>query len=710
MSGCRRQTVLIVEDQKANREVLKGILSPEYDVKEAENGEKALSILQKGNSSISAVLLDLNMPVMNGYNFLRAIKEEGISGLPIIVMTDDTNAESEQRALDLGAWDFISKPYRPKILLSRLKNAVARSRMCLLDQMQYMAEHDPLTGLYNRAKCFREIRKMLDEHPDETFVFVRFDINRFSLFNTFWGEKDGDRFLRYIANQIKSINRFFPHCIYGHIMADIFCLCEPFNRDTLNSQVNEMKRCLSEYNHSFFAEPSVGAYVIENPSRPVESMYAKASMAAQICKRRYNACLIYYDKAMNERSLQEHRIVSEMQHALDEKQFAVYFQPEYNLGVDSPCGAEALVRWIHPVYGVISPGTFIPVFERNGFIGKLDFYMWDTVCGLLRKWIDEGLNPMPISVNVSRVNLYNPNLVTIFDNLVKKHGIPPSLLNLELTESAYMDNPNVMKNTVFRLQQLGFTIMMDDFGNGYSSLTALKDINVDVLKIDMNFLSGNSGDGRSEKILASVIRMAGWLHLPVIMEGVETQQQTDFLRSIGCGYVQGFFFARPMPAPEYEKLLHEAGSPSAAYLPKRSLEPTGEEWSPNHRAERIFNAVQVPLAIYEFDGCDYHLLWVNSTFNKWFGYGESVIKAWYNSGNCSGGESGPLFLKMFQEACSSQGKSECEYKMAVDNERVRWLHISLKYLGKNVNENVLVATFLDITNLKVLENHPEDCC
>ena len=246
-----------------------------------------------------------------------------------------------------------------------------------------------------------------------------------------------------------------------------------------------------------------------------------------------------------------------MNHALNSSQFIPYLQPKYDLKTNKATGAEALVRWAHPQKGLVSPGIFIPIFERNGFISKLDFYMWESVCKILRNWIDSGKKVVPVSVNISRTNLYNPELVDIICNLVKKYDIPPELLNLELTETSYMDNPALMMETVQRLRDKNFIVLMDDFGSGYSSLNTLKDITVDVLKIDMKFLQETVHQERSRKILECVINLAKKLNVPVVAEGAETEDQVNFLRDMGCEFVQGFYFSKPIPLKEFEQLIEE---------------------------------------------------------------------------------------------------------------------------------------------------------
>lgn len=535
-------TVLIVEDQEINRLILQGILKKDYNVIEAENGKDAFEKL-KQYDEISAILMDIVMPVMDGYTFLKKLRKTEFSSLPVIAVTGEKDESTEQKVLELGAWDFVPKPYQPKILLTRLKNVIVRSQYYLISEMNYAYEHDSLTGLDNRGKFFKETRTLLESNKDSVFALIRFDIDKFHLLNSFWGEEEGNRFLRFIADYMRRVSREIQPCTLGRINADVFCMCTPFDDAGITEYVDNACNVLEAYNKNYLIEPSFGVYVIRDRNIDIQTMYEYATLAAKECKGKYMATLYYYKPELSERAAAEQEIVNEMQKALEEGQFVPYYQPKFNLENEKPYGAEALIRWEHPVKGTISPGVFIPVFEKNGFIGKVDYYMWECVCKWLRKRIDEGHEVIPVSVNVSRVNMYNPNLVTMFVGLVKKYDIDPSLLNLEITESAYMDNPGIMEKTVIELQQEGFIILMDDFGSGYSSLNTLKNIPVDVLKIDINFLSSNGNQGRSECILASVIRMAGWLEIPVVMEGVETLQQVEFLKSIGCGYVQGFYYA-----------------------------------------------------------------------------------------------------------------------------------------------------------------------
>ncbi|MDD2954872.1 MAG: EAL domain-containing protein [Oscillospiraceae bacterium] len=544
-----KHTVLIVEDEPVNRKILKKILQDQYETIEVENGAAAWDILVRQKDGISAVLLDIVMPVMNGYELLTKMQEAHMEDIPVIVTTGATDEDAEHKALDVGAWDFVTKPYNAKALFSRLRNAIARSELSAYEKSRYILEHDTLTGLYNRGKTFAETRRLLDSHPDKTFVFMRVDIDHFALFNTSFGEREGDKLIKFLAQCIADEAKGRPYCVYGRINADVFGVCDLYGGtpDELLRRIERIQERLTRYRQDYRLEVSVGAFAIDAPGRNVEDCYFRASVAAQNCKDKVDTHLSFYDKSSGERLAAEVAIANEMQTALEQRQFVVYLQPKFDVATEQACGAEALVRWKHPVKGMIPPGEFIPIFEKNGFIPKLDYYVWEETCRMLSQWQSEGRTMYPVSVNISRISLYNPQLAEMMTELVKTYQIPPSLLHLEVTESAYMTNPELMEGTIRALHEAGFTIMMDDFGSGYSSLNTLKRIRVDVLKVDMKFLPVKDEAGRGEIILSSVIRMANWLGMSVVVEGVETRRQRDFLAGAGCDFIQGFYYSKPIP-------------------------------------------------------------------------------------------------------------------------------------------------------------------
>ncbi|MEG0688529.1 MAG: response regulator, partial [Hungatella sp.] len=331
------KTILVVDDSLFNRTVLSNILAPEYVVLEAEDGEVALRVLEKHADEITAVMLDLVMPVMDGYAVLEAIREnEDYRNLPIVVMTGNSDNDSEIRALSLGAWDFVSKPYNPKIIMFRLKNAIDRSQFSALKQLKYLADYDVLTGIYNKTKFFDAVRRMIDANGDKSFVFMRFDVDRFQLINSFFGMKEGDKLLIYIAQYLATDAKACEYAVYGRIESDVFGLCLPYNIVQIEDLVRQSKNKLAKYNPNYDIVPSIGIYVIEDPTISVEMMYNRATLAAKSCKGNYVDYYAYYNERMSATLTMEQEITNDMKYALENGQFEIYLQPQYNIHTKLP--------------------------------------------------------------------------------------------------------------------------------------------------------------------------------------------------------------------------------------------------------------------------------------------------------------------------------------------------------------------------------------
>ena len=547
----RNKKILIVDDIKLNRITFAEILKEEYDAIEAVDGKEALELLATNRKEIAAIILDLIMPVMDGFEFLEEFrKNPANANLPVIVSTTDNDVKNEERCLELGAWDFIPKTFHKEVIRFRVRNAIYRSK-------QHLLEYDNLTGIYNRQMFYQKTHEMLEAYPEETFAFIRFDIDRFKMINSFYGVAEGDRLLKYMAEIIRKTAKEYKLHQFGRINADVFGICVSVKD---SKEAIALARCIHEKMTDFenldcYLETCAGCYMITDKNMEVSEIYDKATIAAKECKGKYMIHEALYTDKMGEELLEEQNIVNEMERALEEEQFVVYFQPKYELEKYSPCGAEALVRWKKSDGTMISPGKFIPIFEKNGFIIKLDYYVWEKVCQFIQQELKAGREPQPISVNVSRVNLYNPKFLESLIDLMEKYRIPPRYLYLELTESVFSDVETVILRTVDSLHKVGFTILMDDFGSGYSSLNVLKNVKLDVLKIDMKFMSKGEGDKRGAKILKAVIKMAESLKMPVIAEGVEEKHQVEMLKDLGCNYIQGYYFSKPISTEEYRKLI-----------------------------------------------------------------------------------------------------------------------------------------------------------
>lgn len=546
----RRKYVLIVDDCQQDRMAVADVLRSDYDILEACNGKQALEILSRKRAQISLIMLDLMMPVMDGYEFLEMYrKRKEYSYLPVVVCTTEDDPEREQKSLELGAWDFVLKNSSPGIMRLRAGNAIEKSKVRFL-------EYDFLTGIYGQQKFYQATRELLDQRAGANFAFIHFDIDRFRIINTLYGSKEGDRLIHFVAGAIRKVMTAYGRGTYGRLGGDVFGMCVPYEDGAAIYHILEGIRAeIRKHSVHYYLETCAGIYLVDDPDMEVAAMHDNAEIAAAQCKGQYMVHDVLYTEEIGQKVLREQHIIDEMDAALAEQQFIVYFQPKYQLKKMAPYGAEALVRWKKPSGEIVLPNEFIPIFERNGFITKLDYYVWEKVCQFIDSELSQGRNPAPISVNVSRVNLYNPDFMDSLIDLIHRYHIPPHYLNLELTESVFSEDAELIQRAVNYLHDAGFTILMDDFGSGYSSLNILKDVDLDVLKIDMKFFSKGNTAEKGAKIIEAVIRMAESLDMMVIAEGVEEKHQVDFLNDLGCDYIQGYYFYRPLPLKEAEMVL-----------------------------------------------------------------------------------------------------------------------------------------------------------
>lgn len=461
--------------------------------------------------------------------------------------------------------------------------------------------HDDLTGIYNRSAFARRTHDVMLRRPDVEFELMRFDIKRFKVINEMFGESVGDSIICYLADFLKHID--IEDCSYGRLHSDQFVVSYPADSMTRERLISTLNTMALSYSIDYRIELAFGIYRIADRNMSLTAMIDRAGIALSKAKNETLVGWSEYDDEMRRLIVNEQGIVNDMVKALKNNEFVVYMQPKYSLVTGAITGAEALVRWIHPARGLVSPAEFIPVFEHNGFIFELDKYIWEETCRQLKKWIDEGYPALPISINVSRVDFYRDDLCDTIDSIVRKYDISPELIGLEVTESAYTDNPQQIIDVTERLRARGFKILMDDFGSGYSSLNMLKDMQVDVLKIDLKFLDNKEENDRGGNILNSVVRMAKWLRMQVVAEGVETSKQVEFLRSIGCDQAQGYFYSRPITVYEYEKLLATAEKYQTTDL-------RGQDWMNGEDADRLLslgsqaltllNAVDGGIGLYEY--------------------------------------------------------------------------------------------------------------
>lgn len=693
-----QKTVLVVDDSTTNRSILCDILHSDYTVIQAENGIQALTKLKRQDKKVDAIILDIIMPEMDGYEFMDKIKQDKtLSQIPVIILTEKSDRGTEKKVLESGAWDFVPKPYDADIIKLRLKNVIARSQVSLLKELNNVMNYDPLTEIYSKNKFFSASKALLKDNPDKQFAFLRLDIDRFKLINSFFGTAYGDRLLKRVAKRIRDFAKTTECCTFGRIDADVFGIFTPYQgkEETvkqIEQAVEDMKKLSASYNIMIV----YGVYVVTDRSLPISFMCDRAALAAKTVKGHYMKSYAFYDDKMRLSLENEQNIINEMSDALENHEFVPYYQPKYDVKTNKPVGAEALAMWIHPTKGFISPGVFIPIFEKNGFISKLDFYIWECVCKQLKEWKDKGVPLFPVSVNVSRVNLYNPNLSKIIIELTKKYDVAPKYFNIEITESVYTDDNVMIDDITSQLRNNGFTILMDDFGSGYSSLNVLKDVQVDMLKMDMMFMFKAKYDGRAETIISSVIRMAKWLNIPVIAEGVDKAEQVEFLKSVGCDYIQGFYYSKPLPAADYEKLISDQEEQP---VPENGTSVNDLLWGKSGGLLAYIDSIDQPATIYEcFPNGTVVMVCSNKAFSQKYGYGSSIYGK-LNVKNCIDSECKEKFTSSVNKAIESKDRAECVLSMHEINGKKHWFKTHLRFVSETGVSSVLIAYFTDVTDM-----------
>ena len=550
-----RRRILVVEDEFVNQEILKSLIGEAYEVVPAYTGAEAMELVRTQHETLSLILLDLNLPDIRGLELLRRLRDDAVfSRLPVIVMTADREAEVE--SLTLGAIDFIPKPYpQQKVILARVRRTIELSED--RDILRW-TERDHLTGLYNKEFFYRYAAQLDAYHKDAPADAILLNINHFRTLNDRYGKSYGDEVLKRVAESMLEIVKDTGG-IVCRSEADTFLIYCPHCGDYDAMLAKAGVSMPGGGGSGGRVRMRMGVYANVDKTLDVERRFDRAKMAADTVKSNYANAIGLFDNTLRETELRSEQLIEDFPAALRERQFLVFFQPKFDVHRDEPMlsSAEALVRWRHPKLGMISPGVFIPLFENNGLIQALDQYVWADAAAHIRAWKERLGVALPVSVNVSRVDLLDPSLVDKLQRIVSDNGLSYGELLLEITESAYTADAEQIIQKVHQLRRLGFRIEMDDFGSGYSSLSMLSSLPIDALKLDMQFIRNAFQQHKDTRLLEAMIRLAESFEVPTIAEGVETEEQLLALKAMGCGIVQGYYFSRPLPAGEFEAFLIE---------------------------------------------------------------------------------------------------------------------------------------------------------
>ena len=563
----KKQTMLIVDDEKFYRAILASYFQGDFNILQAENGQETLDYVY--SQPVDIILLDLNMPILSGMEVLDKLQSSKYyADIPIVVTTAASNEESEALAMEKGAADYITKPYNPVVVRCRIFNVLGRRENELrkvhlddqqrrISEMQQIIDIDQLTGLLTQKTFLEQLPTIIMEDNHTKYYVIYLDIVSFKLINELFNMETGDTILKTAASYFNTI--IGKRGIATHLAADAFALLVPediLDMDLLLQGLDAIMHSLSIYRTiTFYA----GVYPIDNVYLSPEQMLDRAHLAMTSARKHQAKRYVIYDDALKTRLREEQFIAKEMENALRTGQFFVKFQPIYEvaegIGQAMPIAGEALLRWQHPQEGLISPKKFIPIFEKNGFINRIDRYAWEKACHFLSRQKDWGLPVYPVSINISHVNFCDVSFVDYLQRLLRKYDLKPWMLWLELTEKSYSHFPEQFFRSLRRLKSCGFQVIMDAFGSNFSSVRLLQNSTVDMIKINLRTFYTQAPVERTDIILQSVIDMAHKLNLKVIIEGVETREAAEKMFQMGCCTMQGFYYSKPLTSDSYIELL-----------------------------------------------------------------------------------------------------------------------------------------------------------
>ena len=567
-----------------------------------------------------------------------------------------------------------------------------------------MRELDYLTQIYNRGYFYKKCQLYLSKTNSKYFI-VAFDIAKFKKINEYYGSDEADNILKDVSNMLIDFYTQDTIKVFGRIESDKFSWIMPNNKEKLVKIFDSISSISNKYEHSISFK--MGVYEIENNTMPIEQAYTRANLASKSIKGNFDKNIQYFDAKMVSNLENEQFVLNNIDKAMDDGNIVVFFQPKFDLQANEVCGAEALVRWKDPKKGMISPGAFIPALENNGLITKLDKYMWDRTARHLAEWCRQGLNPYPVSINISKVDLLEPDLPEYIEAIVRKYQIPHDIFQLEITESAYVDGSVDVTSILKSFKNKGFTILMDDFGSGYSSLNTLREFPIDVIKIDLKFLTNFNNGAEGDKgrtIIESIVSMAKRLNLGIVVEGTETIEQVNFVKSIGCETAQGYYFSKPIPADDYIDLIKQNRklSKDSMFNSRSSDECI---WNKNTLTQDFFNNVNGALGVFAVRRDELSPVKLNE---KYFELIEQSRKEYYASVRNIYESIYPSDLDMLMDTLS-RVKAENKPKTIVyrrinSNGNIKWIKATFTYMqNEDSITSLYFASLDDITEFKNMQ-------
>lgn len=542
----KKDKVLLIGHNPENEKILTDIISPFYEVIISNEESQIIEWLQDKENVISTAILDMGVAI----SIIESIRSiPSLENFPLLVSTLHGSGQIENELLELEVVDFLKQPFDARRVLNRIKTCI---KLFNANKIIFELERDELTGLYTRKAFLRRAEQVRDENPKKKFAILAFDFDNFKSSNTLYGEQKCNEFLAYAAKRLKGL---IPKSIVGRYGGDQFILF--FNYEGESVDVERIKYLTKSILETAPIPHQIVKTGINAPishDLPIVVCCDRAFLAIQQIKGIYGKDIAFFESELQKHLLDEQRINETMEAALENNEFKVYYQPKHETITGKIVGAEALVRWIHPEYGFMSPGEFIPLFEKNGFITKLDLYILEQVCKDIQRWKKKKYPFVPVSVNVSRRDFLEAGCIDKQVQIIDGYGIEHAYIHMEVTESLYSENTEIIISQLKRVQELGFMIEMDDFGSGYSSLGLLSSFPLNVIKLDISFVRNFR---ENEIVIENVIKMAHRLGLLTVAEGAETNEQVATLKTLGCDFIQGFYFSKPLSIADYEKYIND---------------------------------------------------------------------------------------------------------------------------------------------------------
>ncbi len=627
-----KRTILVADDARINRRALKVIYDSRYNLIEAEDGQEAIELLDKHGEEFDLVLLDINMPRKSGFDVLDYMRENNLlPQIPVIIITSSVDQEDELRAFTSGASEVIHKPFMPEIVLRRSENLIElysskktmeKELILSREKLNGFQQNDTLTGLLNMKAFQSAANKTLQEAfgpaeeraYDQTsdgsapadsvakpqYQFVYINITNFKFYNVMNGLEAGDQILQTLASRILAVDK---DLLCSRLGQDHFVVMSSDDAETIRTEMTIISEEFDASYGQYGMQLKVGMYSVHSADEKADVASELAKLACDAIRNSNETFCEYTDDLRRKVELRSYAI-QHIDEALSNHYIEVYYQPVVRTITGKTCSLEALARWNDPKMGFLSPGDFIPALEQNYLVSKLDLYILRETCKIMKQAAESGQSIVPVSFNFSQVDFMTCNLLEEINGITNEYNIPHDLICIEITETAFVDSPERMKQEIERFQQDGYQVWMDDFGSGYSSLNVLKDYQFDEIKLDMKFMA--SFDEKSKAIVKAIISMAKRIGIQTLAEGVETKEQYEFLRYIGCEKVQGYFYSRPLPVADLMETPHMS----------REQVESADKRDYYERISASDFVTEKAHAIFEYDGKMYRFMYLNKPYEE----------------------------------------------------------------------------------------------